>query len=81
MISMYSLVLIRIPNAMKRQHKQWNKHVFPSRQNNERVDIVKLIYVFKNWTRYELQLGCAASRNHSALEVKRERKFSGYPCP
>ena len=45
MISMYLLVLIRIPNAMKRKHEQWNKHVFSSWQNNERVDIVKLICV------------------------------------
>ena len=51
MISMYLLVVIRIPNGMTRQHEQTinlNKHVFPSCQINEREDIVKLTCVFNN---------------------------------
>ena len=60
MISMCLLVLIRIPNAMTRQHEQnminLNKYVFPSWQINEKEDIVKLTCVFKNWTRYELHI-------------------------
>ena len=60
MISIYLLVLIRIPNDLIRQHEQnmsdLNEHVFPSWQINEREDIVKLTCVFKNWTRYELHI-------------------------
>ena len=50
MISIYLLVLIRVPNDLIRQHEQnmsdLNEHVFPSWQINEREDIVKLTCVF-----------------------------------
>ena len=60
MISMYSLLYIKIPNAMTRQQEQnminLYKHVLSSWQINEKEDIVKLACFFKNWTRYELHI-------------------------
>ena len=57
---MYSLLYIKIPNAMTRQQEQnminLYKHVLSSWQINEKEDIVKQTCVFKNWTRYELHI-------------------------
>ena len=60
MISMYSLLYIKIQNSMTRQQEQnminLYKHVLSSWQINEKEDIVKQTCVFNNWTRYELHI-------------------------